>query len=352
MARSDLLLSLVRAGATGDKSMLRSTVEALAADERAKRHGSLAEQLTRALNSTPLPSAAVASSSHGQPNGKDFLLELIPKRSLSSLLLATATRRALEEVIEEHHRADLLRSHGLQPRHRILLAGPPGNGKTSVAEAMAEALAVPFFTVRYDLLIGSYLGETTQRLRRLFDYVRTTPCVLLFDEFDVVGKERGDPHETGEIKRVVSTLLLQIDALPSYVVVVAATNHDELLDRAAWRRFELRLRLPAPTPTELALYFDRMLETFKSQTSEPKLLAGTILAKKVGRISYAEAQDFCLDVSRRFILSLNQKKLTDILLEQLKVWSERAGGPHNGKGSIKATSPSKRNPSKKAHRSR
>jgi SpoVK/Ycf46/Vps4 family AAA+-type ATPase len=255
-------------------------------------------------------------------------------------------------VIEEHHRADLLRSHGLQPRHRILLAGPPGNGKTSVAEAMADALAVPFFTVRYDLLIGSYLGETTQRLRRLFDYVRTTPCVLLFDEFDVVGKERGDPHETGEIKRVVSTLLLQIDALPSYVVVIAATNHGELLDRAAWRRFELRLRLPAPTITELAHYFDRMLETLKDTNAERKFLSGSMLAKKMGAISYAEAQDFCLDVNRRLILSLNQKNLASIVVEQLKIWSERAGGPHNGKGSVKATSQVKRSSRSKTHGSR
>ena len=112
-----------------------------------------------------------------------------------------------EQLVEEHARADVLRAHGLEPRHRVLLSGPPGNGKTSFAEAIAEALALPFFVVRYDLLIGSYLGETNTRLRRLFDYVRTQPSVLFFDEFDAIGKERGDTHETGEIKRVVSFLL-------------------------------------------------------------------------------------------------------------------------------------------------
>ncbi|MBN9602664.1 MAG: ATP-binding protein [Afipia felis] len=254
-------------------------------------------------------------------------------------------------MIEEHHRGDLLRSHGLQPRHRILLEGPPGNGKTSVAEAIADALAVPFFTVRYDLLIGSYLGETTQRLRRLFEYVRTTPCVLLFDEFDVVGKERGDPHETGEIKRVVSTLLLQVDALPSYVVVIAATNHGELLDRAAWRRFEVRLKLSAPRPAELALYFDQML-ALNAVGNDRKVLTGSMLAKKLGEISYAEAKDFVLDVNRRFILSLKQKKLADIVTEQLELWSDRAGGPQVGKRSIKTIAPTKRKSHSKAHRSR
>src|SRR5260370_12429021 len=134
----------------------------------------------------------------------------------------------------------------MQARHRGLVSGPASNGKASLAEAIAEALAVQFFTVRYDALVGSYLGETNTRLARLFDYARTMPCVLLFDEFDAIGKERGDVHETGEIKRVVSFLLMQIDQLPSYVIIVAATNHAELLDRAVWRRFQLRIYIPPP----------------------------------------------------------------------------------------------------------
>ena len=104
---------------------------------------------------------------------------------------------------------------------------------------MANALAVSFFVVRYEAVIGSYLGETAQKIARVMEHARSRHCVLLFDEFDSVGKERGDVHETGEIKRVVSSLLLQIDSLPSYVVVVAASNHPELLDRAAWRRIYL-----------------------------------------------------------------------------------------------------------------
>jgi SpoVK/Ycf46/Vps4 family AAA+-type ATPase len=212
----------------------------------------------------------------------------------------------------------------VQPRHRVLLSGPPGNGKTSLAEAIAEALSIPFFTVRYDLLIGSYLGETTQRLRRLFEYIRTTPAVLLFDEFDVVGKERGDPHETGEIKRVVSTWLLQIDALPSYVVVIAATNHGELLDRAVWRRFEVRLEMPQPNLEELGEYFDKALSN-KSQTRP----AGRAIAEKLGLISYAEAQDFVLDIRRKQILSMHELTLDQIIAEKIEFWSRRVEAPVN-----------------------
>ena len=107
------------------------------------------------------------------------------------------------------------------------MVGSPGNGKTSLAEAIATELMVPFIVIRYETLIGSYLGETANRLKQIIDYAKTQRCVLFLDEFETVGKERGDTHETGEIKRVVSSLLLQFDDLPDYVVVIAASNHPE-----------------------------------------------------------------------------------------------------------------------------
>ena len=328
MARSDLLISLIRAGASGDKVAFRSTAEAIAAEERAKRHNDLAERVTRALNSSPQFFEASQVRTAGS-QGNDFLLEICPQRRLDSLFLHENVLREASDLIEEQQRADLLRSHGLQPRHRILLSGPPGNGKTSLAEAIAEALAVPMFAVRYDVLIGSYLGETNQRLRRLFDYIRTIPSVLLFDEFDAIGKERGDIHETGEIKRVVSSLLLQMDALPSYVVTIAATNHSELLDRAAWRRFEMRLELPKPSVNELALYF---LKAFAGWQGMPGLNPED-LVRRLGPISYSEANDFCLDVRRRYVLALGEARLSDILRERIELWSQRVEAPGYASGS-------------------
>jgi SpoVK/Ycf46/Vps4 family AAA+-type ATPase len=213
------------------------------------------------------------------------------------LILPLPVSEQVRQLVEEQHRADLLRAHGMQPRHRVLLSGPPGNGKTSVA----EALAVQFFTVRYDALVGSYLGETNTRLARLFDYARTVPCVLFFDEFDSIGKERGDVHETGEIKRVVSFLLMQIDQLPSYVVTVAATNHAELLDRAVWRRFQLRLAMPQPSRETLAAFLDRQLESWP----EPSGIEADKLASCLGSISFAEAIEFNQTIRRQHILSVS-----------------------------------------------
>ena len=321
MARSDLIVSLVRAGAVGDREMLRSTAEALMAEERAKKHHLVADRLQRALSAVPItPPALTTSQPHAtSTNGRDTILELEPRIQLDELMLPLPARESGRQLVEEHARADVLRTHGYEPRHRILLSGPPGNGKTSFAEGVAEALALPFFVVRYDALIGSYLGETNARLRRLFDYVRTQPSVLFFDEFDAIGKERGDTHETGEIKRVVSFLLQQLDQLPSYVIVIAATNHGELLDTAVWRRFQMRLSFPSPDRKMVAVFLDRIIQHWPERPRlQPSRIAG-----KLGEASFAEALDFCQNVRRRQILGLGELGIDDALRLELDLWSAR-----------------------------
>ncbi len=320
MARSDLLISLVKAGSIGDKASARAATEAIIAEERAKRHNVLAARLAEAMSANGDNSRLPGFVGQNSQRHREFLMELTPRRRLEDLILSDLNRQACGELIEEQHRGPVLRAHSLEPRHRVLLVGPPGNGKTSLAEAVAEALAVPFFVVRYEAMIGSFLGETASRLRRVFDYARTTPCVLFFDEFDAVGKERGDIHETGEIKRVVTSLLMQVDNLPSYTVVVAATNHAELLDRAAWRRFQLRLALKPPTRRELTSYVAR----FAATLDEPLGRAPETIAKKLGNVSYAEAEEFCRDVRRRRVLAMGEKKLDVIVAERLKHWTARS----------------------------
>lgn len=318
LARSDILLSIVRAGASGDRQALRTSVEAAMAEERQKNHHVVADQLERALNSVSVVSPSLVRPTVNSA-GKDAILEVTPRLSLVDLILPLPVVQGVSQVVEEQQRADILRAHGMQPRNRILLSGPPGNGKTSVAEAIAEALALPMFVVRYDALIGSFLGETNVRLAKLFDYVRTTPCVFFFDEFDAIGKERGDQHETGEIKRVVSFLLMQIDQLPSYVVTVAATNHAELLDKAVWRRFQLRLLLPAPTKDLLSEFVGRHTKLWPERVKS----APEQIAAKLFPTSFAEALDFIQTVRRQHILAMSSRSLDSILTEQLSLWKSR-----------------------------
>jgi SpoVK/Ycf46/Vps4 family AAA+-type ATPase len=341
MAKSDLILSLVRAGVSGDRTAVRSTAEALMADERAKSHHVLADRLQRALQAIDITPPALTNNTSAA--GRDTILELTPRVRLEDLVLTLPAREEGKQLVEEHQRAEVLRAHGYEPRHKVLLSGPPGNGKTSYAEAIAEALSLPFFVVRYDALIGSFLGETNTRLRKLFDYVRTQPCVLFFDEFDSIGKERGDTHETGEIKRVVSFLLMQIDQLPSYVLTIAATNHAELLDRAVWRRFQLRIAFPAPTRKEVVVFLEKIIGCWPE---EPKMSVEKI-AQQLGVISYAEARDFCQNVRRRYILALGELDISSALHSELALWSARVKPEKtNGDRSKQTTSPATRRPTR------
>lgn len=316
MARSDLLLNLVRSGSKGDRSLFRRTVEAVIAEERAKQHNVLADRLDEALRDNGNNGQRPQLPLSGARAPEQLLHEVTPRRRLSDLVLPEDVRSVCQEVIEEQERADLLRAHQVEPRHRLLFIGSPGNGKTSLAEAMAEALVLPLLVVRYEGVIGSYLGETASRLQRVFDHVRTRECLLFFDEFDSIGKERGDTHETGEIKRVVSSLLLQIDALPSHVVVVTATNHPELLDRAVWRRFQVRVELPPPTRAQREEWFRRL----EIRTGKPLGFTARTLADKTGGLSFGELEELGADITRRVILDGPAGDLRRTTAERVARW--------------------------------
>ena len=334
MARADLLCELIKYGLIHDSVSFRKAAEALCAEERAKQHTVLAKRIEEILKSTnktitrenPTAPALI----HSKNNEQSLFSEKIPQKRLDHLILPQNVRTACYEIINEQIRSELLQSYGVEPRNRILLIGPPGNGKTSLAEAIAEALMVPVLTVRYESIIGSYLGETASKLSKLFDYAKTRECVLFFDEFETLGKERGDIHETGEIKRVVSSLLMQIDNLPSYVVTIAATNHDSLLDKAAWRRFQMRLEIPKPTRSNLEEYY----RLFEKEKGFQFGLQPSTLAKKTLGISYAEAEEFALSVYRQYILNLPNANTKTITTNSIISFQTQVVVPKNTQGGV------------------
>jgi len=321
MARADLLVRLVQAGLRGDKATFRKVVEAIIAEERSKQHKVLAKKLEEMLNST---APAERSISNGMPMIDQrigtLIHEIMPGRKLTDLILPKEVFEICRGLVQEHHRSDLLRSYNLEPRNRLLLIGPPGNGKTSLAEAIAEALVVPLLVVRYESVVGTYLGETAVRLRKIFEYASTMKCVLFFDEFETLGKERGDTHETGEIKRVVSSLLLQIDSLPSHVVVIGATNHAELLDRAVWRRFQVRMNLPAPTRARLTEWFEK----YERRINVSLGYSPSTLAKRLLGASFAEVEEFGITIFRQYVLEQPNADMKGIVSRTLKHWAARS----------------------------
>lgn len=317
MSRADLLIDLVSAERRGDKARFKGLVEAIIAEERALQHHLVADRLSEVI--TTVGSSDLLARDEVATRVSDLVFEVVPQRRLASLQLAANVTAAAAELIEEHRRAELLRGHNLEPRNRVLLEGPPGNGKTSLAEAIAAETMLPFYVVRYEGIVSSFLGETAGRLDRAFEFARTRRCVLFFDEFDTIAKERSDEHETGEIKRVVSTLLLQIDKLPSHVIAVCATNHAEMLDRAAWRRFQLRLTLDVPSRAEATTFLSTLVTRLGDLGLAPRTLAD-----RLNGASYAELEQLALDIRRRYVLSLPDGDLRSIANSRLDQWRTQA----------------------------
>ena len=319
MARADLLIKLIKAGIINDKELFKKVTESIIAEERIKKHTILANELEKELHnhSSMPPNKPLYIPPNGNSSNfsiENFIQQITPVRNISDLVLSQTTYKFISDFVQEHHRGEVLRSYNLEPRNKILLVGDPGNGKTSLAEAIANSLYLPFYTIRYDGIIGSFLGETANRLRKLIEYIKTQNCVLFFDEFDSIGKERGDIHETGEIKRVVSSLLMQLDSLPSYVIVIAATNHPELLDKAVWRRFQIRVELTNPGSSMIVEWLNK----FENKSGLTLPISKTSLAKQLSGMNFSEIEEFGLNVQRKYILSLPETDIAGITLSCLK----------------------------------
>ena len=316
-----------------DRQALQQTMKAIIAESKRSSAKASAQSSLPGLDA-PARARARPQQSH-EPDLPERVVELVhaipAQRRLSDLVLAPEIVYAVNEFINEFSQAPLLRSNSLEPRHTVLLLGPPGNGKTSLAEALATELSLPLLSVRYDAIVDSFLGETSNRLRRLIEFATDTPCVLFFDEFEAVGKERSDAQETGEIKRVVSTLLVQMDRLPSHTLVVCATNHPELLDRAVWRRFEMKLEIDKPGPQQLMDWFKKFESSLQGTTGiTPKQFADHMKGE-----SMATVEAFTLDVRRKVVLSRGKISpaeavrlviARDKMLTSRTIFEEHSGG--------------------------
>tara|TARA_R110000851_G_scaffold306301_1_gene464610 strand:- start:11502 stop:12497 length:996 start_codon:yes stop_codon:yes gene_type:complete len=256
MATGKLLRQLVKSGTEGNHEAFKRVSEQLIQEERARKHHLLANDLEKILYGRRNTAGTTNTLlSDRIPKDKERNLPLLqinePGRRIEDAVLSDENASLLNELLQEHHRAEALHSYGLHPADRLLFCGPPGCGKTLTAEVLASELGLPLAIVRIDSVVSSLLGETASNLRSVFDFISTTPMVVLFDEFDALAKERADTAEHGELKRVVNAFLQMLDAYEGKSILVAATNHERILDAAIWRRFDEVLVFESPNLEQL-----------------------------------------------------------------------------------------------------
>lgn len=243
----DALVQLARLGLKGDTASVGRYVRRFLRDAASDK--SIAQSTKQALAElvTEQPTHAMRFV---EPTGSETapFLTIEPDAAGEEPLLAPEVASDIDAIVGEHERSEALASVGLAPTRTLLLTGAPGVGKTICARALARRLQLPLYRVDLAALMSSYLGKTGQNLVDVFARARAHPTVLLLDEFDAIAKRRDDPSDVGELKRIVNVLLIELEAWPSSSLLVAATNHPELLDRGIWRRFENVIAIGLPRP--------------------------------------------------------------------------------------------------------
>ena len=234
-----LLVIMATVAARGERGRVGTPVRAIALAASERGEGRFADRLYEIARITG------TASNNSNHRGAKHVITTHGSHRLDDLWLDPHVRRTAAQLVAEQKAADTLEEAGLPARHKLLLTGPPGNGKTALAGAIAHELERPLHHLSYETLIGSLLGQSGSNLRQVFEFAHTEPCVLFLDEVEAIPTERDIREELGEMKRVVAGLLQQLDATPPRTVVVAATNHPDMLDRATWRRIDTRLAISA-----------------------------------------------------------------------------------------------------------
>ena len=301
---SELLIKIFEAFTKKDDELFYKIAWDITEEEKRKKHHLLAEQLKRILteNSVTLhKNYSQEVPPIPRDNEKGFRLLDVKKFFLDwdDVVLAKETEEILRQIVKELEEEDVLATYGLKPRQKILFYGPPGTGKTLTAKVMSSIIGYPLVYVRFESVISSYLGETASNLRKIFDYIEKGKWVVLFDEFDIIGKQRDDPTEHGEIKRVVNNFMLMLENYEGDSMIMASTNHPHLLDIGVWRRFDEIIYFGLPDKERRKKIFEKYLKVMKKD----KNFDFKKLSEESDRFSGADIEQVCIDALKMAILS-------------------------------------------------
>jgi SpoVK/Ycf46/Vps4 family AAA+-type ATPase len=315
MASADQLKALVKSHIAGDDRQFFSVAMQVAAHEAKSGHGKLAVELRDMIDGAKAHSLREERQQKtvaiARPRGElaGLLSVSYPKNRLTDMVLDEQADMQLQRILKEHRMFARITEHGLSPRRKLLLVGPPGTGKTMTASALAGELGVPLFLVRLDALITKFMGETAGKLRQVFDAIAEVRGVYFFDEFDAIGSQRGMTNDVGEIRRILNSFLQMIEQDQSSSVIIAATNHPEILDYALFRRFDDVIEYHLPDA-------DQTIDLIKSLLGKfaPKPFSATSLAAKAEGLSYAEIRRGVHDAIKDAVMH-DQSRVQKVALE-------------------------------------
>ena len=293
MATATQLKMLVKSHFEENNEKFNTIALQIAAHEAKLGHTNLANDIRKIIDASKTNKPKLKNI---DPNLQNLFLEIYPQERLSDLVVAPQIKSRIERIINEFTYKDKLFKHGLENRRKIMLSGHPGTGKTMTASIIANELKMPIYVVLMDKIVTKYMGETSAKLRQIFDFIEDVPAVYLFDEFDAIGGQRGKDNEVGEMRRVLNSFLQFIERDHSDSLIITATNNLELLDQALFRRFDDVIHYKLPSDKE-------KIQLLKNRLNG-NLNNGEIkaLLPELDPLSHAEINQVCLDVIKASII--------------------------------------------------
>ena len=317
MATADQIKSLVKAYSARDDEKFKTVVLQIAAHEAKLGHGSIAQELKKeATNIGKGPS--VVRINHNNSSMLDYS---IPSVKLSELIVSDIVLSKVKRILMEYRNKKKLYNSGLSNRRKILLEGNPGTGKTMTASIIASELGLPLFTVQVDKLVTKFMGETSTRLRQIFENMSINTGVYLFDEFDAIGADRALDNEVGEMRRILNSFLQFLETDSSESIIIAATNNQKILDKALFRRFDDVIHYDLPDDDQIRRLFEYKLEGYADNN-----ICVTEIVEAARGLSHAELSLVCDDAIKEYILyetAITSVTIITLLTERHRIYQSR-----------------------------